>query len=160
MKIAFLDRDGVLNREIGRHVCSVEEFEILPDVIPALQFLKSKGFEFVVITNQSGIGLGLYTDNDVNEMHEILSSKIEKEDLRFLEIYYCPHHPTKTKCLCRKPEGGMVEKALAKYYADPNDCIMFGDRDRDVEAARSAGVRGVLIASNDSLLKVIEEIDI
>lgn len=157
MKIAFLDRDGVLNKEIGRHVCGPHEFEVLPDVIPSLQLLKNKGFELVIITNQSGIALGLYGHEEVHGCHEILTKTIEPSGLKFLDIYYCPHHPTKSNCLCRKPEGGMVEKALAKYYVDPADCIMFGDRDRDVKAAEAAGVRGVLLESNSGLLKAIEE---
>ena len=157
MKITFLDRDGILNREIGKHVCGVHEFEVLPDVIPALQFLKNKGFELVIITNQSGVALGLYGHEDVHACHEILTKHVAGAGIKFLDIYYCPHHPTISNCLCRKPEGGMVEKALAKYYADPADCIMFGDRDRDVQAANAAGVRGVLLESNSGLLKAIEE---
>ncbi len=159
MKIAFLDRDGILNREIGRHVFTKEEFEILPDVIPALLELHKRGFELVVVTNQSGIGLGLYGHNEVHMLHDILSYKLSEAGLKFLEVYYCPHHPTKTKCLCRKPEGGMVEKALAKYYVDPSVCIMFGDRDRDVQAATSAGVRGILLDSNSGLLNAIQQTD-
>ncbi len=160
MKIAFLDRDGVLNREIGRHVCDPSEFEILPDVVEALQKLVSLGYKLVVITNQSGIGLELYDHNLVNEVHEQLSTMLTAHGMSLLEIYYCPHHPSKTKCLCRKPEGLLLEKALGKYKVDPAYCIMFGDRERDVQAANSVGVRGVLLESNSGLLNAMKTLEL
>lgn len=160
MKIAFLDRDGVINKEIGVHVWTPEKFEILPDVIPALKLLKEKGFECVIVTNQSGIAQGFYGHEDVHLLHDILNRKLAAEGLGFLDIYYCPHHQTVSKCLCRKPEGGMVEKGLAKYYANPNDCVMFGDKQRDIDAAASAGVRGFLFESNGGLLHAILQAEI
>ena len=153
MKIAFLDRDGVINREMGSHVWQKERFEVLPDVIPAMRFLKTRGFELIIITNQSGIGLGLYNDGDVIQLHEWLQRSLSSEDIELLDIYFCRHHPENSNCLCRKPKGLMVEKALAKYDAKAGECIMFGDRERDVESARVNGVRGVLLESNSSLLE-------
>ncbi|MES2629960.1 MAG: HAD family hydrolase [Bacteroidota bacterium] len=159
MKIAFLDRDGILNKEIGVHVHKKETFEILPDVIPALLELQRKGYSCVIVTNQSGIALGYYGHEDVHLLHGILREHLSTAGIELLDIFYCPHHPSKSKCLCRKPEGIMVEKGLAKYYADPTDCIMFGDRERDVQAANSAGVRGILLDSNSGLLKAIQQTD-
>lgn len=156
MKIAFLDRDGVLNKEIGRHVSDINDFEILPGVVPALQLLSKKAYKLVVITNQSGIGLGLYGHVDVANFHQKLISHFADNGIELLEIFYCPHHPSTCKCLCRKPEGLMVEKALAKYKAKPQECIMFGDRERDVLAAEANGVRGVLMPSNGSLYQFVE----
>ncbi len=157
MKIAFLDRDGVLNREIGQHTSRLDQFEILPDVIPALQLLQQKGFELVVITNQSGVDLGTYGHKDVTRVHEYMADYFIRKNVQLLEIFYCPHHPNIGNCLCRKPKGLLIEKALAKYAAKPQECIMFGDRERDVAAAQSNGVRGVLIPSNSSLLQAVED---
>ena len=94
MKIAFLDRDGVINREMGSHVWQPERFEVLPDVIPALRYLTEKGFALIIITNQSGIGLGLYADKDVEILHDLLKADLQKHRIELLDIFYCRHHPT------------------------------------------------------------------
>lgn len=150
-KAIFLDRDGVINREVGDYVWQVDDLEINEGVVEALLELQNRDYVFVVITNQSGINKALYTHQDVHEVHDYIRNHFAGFGIRFLEMYYCPHHPDFTQCLCRKPGSLMVEKAMARFDIDPAQSYFIGDRDRDVEAATAAGVTPILIPSNDDL---------
>ena len=151
----FLDRDGVINRERGAHTWAVEDFEVLPTVDEALLLAQQAGYRLVVITNQSGIGLGLYDHADVARLHGLLAERLARQGVHFDDILYCPHHPSKGRCLCRKPGGLLLEKAMARYGLTASGSWFIGDRDRDMEAARSVGVHGILVASNEALLPVV-----
>lgn len=151
----FLDRDGVINRERGEHTWREADFEVLPDVAEAIRRTRSAGMLVVVITNQSGIGLGLYTHDHVARLHALLRGTLAHQGADLTAIYYCPHHPSKGKCLCRKPGGLLLERAMARYGIDPARSVMVGDRERDVQAAESAGVRGKLVPPNAPLLPVV-----
>ena len=156
-RAVFLDRDGVINRERGEHTWRLEDFEILPDVATALLELQRAGFALVVVTNQSGIGLGLYGHADVERLHGYLHDMLSKHGVQLTAIYYCPHHPTGGHCLCRKPGSLLLERAIARYGMDPAGSVMIGDRERDLHAAEGAGVRGILVPANAPLLPVITE---
>ncbi len=158
IKLILLDRDGVINRELGKYVTSPDDFELLPHVIPNLIKLKNAGIKVVVISNQGGIAKGLYTHQTLDKIHEKLNMALSAHCLSFDEIYYCPHHPDFSKCLCRKPESIMVEKTLARLGFDPNMAIMIGDTQRDIEAANAALVKAVKIESNQDWSFVIDEI--
>ena len=156
-KAAFLDRDGVLNRERGAHTWSMEDFEILPDVPGALIALRDAGYTLVVITNQSGIGLGLYGHHDVELIHGYLRDMLAQHGITLADILYCPHHPQQGRCLCRKPGPLLLERAIARHRLDPSRSVMIGDRQRDVDAAAGAGVRGILVEANELLIPVVME---
>jgi D-glycero-D-manno-heptose 1,7-bisphosphate phosphatase len=147
-KAIFLDRDGVLNRELGRYVCSVDEFEILPHIVNNLLKLRDAGYQLIVITNQGGIAKGLYTEKMLYDIHQKLKAELATYDVILTDIFYCPHHPDFGKCLCRKPAPLMLQKAIAKHQIDLSSSWMIGDTDRDVQAAKAAGVRSHLIQSN------------
>src|SRR5690606_26131360 len=98
-KAVFLDRDGVLNHERGKHTWTLEDFEVLPDVPQALKRLQDAGWLLVVITNQSGIGLGLYGHAEVAALHRYLHAMLAEQGVHLTEVYYCPHHPTRGRCL-------------------------------------------------------------
>ncbi len=151
----FLDRDGVINRERGEHTWRLEDFEVLPGVPEAIRALRAAGHEVVVITNQSGIGLGLYDHAAVGVVHRYLHDMLAAQGTRLTDIYYCPHHPSQGRCLCRKPGGLLLERAIARHGLDPGRSVMIGDRERDVEAAVSVGVRGILVTANAPLLPVV-----
>ncbi len=153
----FLDRDGVLNRERGEHTWRMSDFEVLPDVPAALQQAHAAGLLLVVITNQSGIGLGLYGHQDVEEVHGYLRSMLAQHGVALADIFYCPHHPSKGRCLCRKPGSLLLERAIARHDIDITRSFMIGDRERDVEAAKGAGVRGILVHHNAPLLPILEK---
>lgn len=152
----FLDRDGVVNRERGTHTWRVEDFELLPGVADAVKAAHAKGLPVVVVTNQSGIGLGLYGHADVERLHAYLHRQLALQGARLDAVYYCPHHPSQGLCLCRKPGSLLLERALARLGIDPSLSVMVGDRDRDVEAAHRAGIRGILVAPNEPLMPVLE----
>jgi D-glycero-D-manno-heptose 1,7-bisphosphate phosphatase len=156
----FLDRDGVINRELGRHTTSVEEFDMLPGVAEAVAQANKAGWTVIVITNQSGIGLGLYDHEAVDRMHRYLHDMLRTQGTAVSEILYCPHHPSSGKCLCRKPGGLLLERAAARHAIDLSRSVMIGDRERDVQAARSAGARGILVDANVSLLDTIRTHDL
>ncbi len=157
-KALFLDRDGVINREQGRHTASLDEFIVLPDVPDALALAQRAGRLLVVITNQSGIALGLYGHAEVRVMHAYLHRMLAEHGVRLTDILYCPHHPSQGRCLCRKPGGLLLERAIARHGIDPAASVMIGDRERDMNAAASVGVKGVLVTSNAPLLPVVQEL--
>lgn len=156
--LLLLDRDGVLNRERGMHTWTLADFEVLPGVAEALRWAASAGYRFAVITNQSGIGLGLYGHAEVKVLHAELRRVLDQRGVQLGDIFYCPHHPSKGKCLCRKPGGLLVERALARSGSRAETAWFIGDRDRDMEAAASAGVRGLLIEANSDLREAVAHI--
>jgi D-glycero-D-manno-heptose 1,7-bisphosphate phosphatase len=157
-RVLFLDRDGVLNRDRGEYTWRMEDFELLPGVIDGLKELSSRGYDFIVITNQGGIAKKLYDHDDVNRLHDYLKTLLEQQGISLLEIYYCPHHPDHGKCLCRKPGSLMIEKAVARFGIDPSASIMIGDMERDVNAATAAGVEAVLVPTNSNFIDVIKQL--
>jgi D-glycero-D-manno-heptose 1,7-bisphosphate phosphatase len=157
-KAVLLDRDGVLNREREDYTYRPEDFVVLPDVVAALKLLQERGYMLIVISNQSGIAKGIFSIADVEMVHAILTDYLEENGIKIKEIYYCPHHPEFGSCICRKPDSLLVEKALARFNIDPNKSFFIGDKERDVLSGKKAGVKGILIESNYSLLKAIEPI--
>lgn len=155
-KAVLLDRDGVINRERNDYTFRIEDFEILPDVYKALQLLQKAGYLLIIISNQSGIGRGLFKIEDTEKMHGYLLDKLKEENIRIEEIYYCVHHPETGSCLCRKPDSLNVEKALARFNIDPSLSYFIGDKERDILAGEKVGVKGILIESNSSLVTAIQ----
>lgn len=156
-KAIFLDRDGIINKEIGRYVSSAADFELNPGVSEFLKEMQSKGYLLIVITNQGGIAKGLYTQPELATIHEKMKSLLPH--IHFTEIYYCPHHPDFGKCLCRKPGSLLVEKALARFAIDPATSYFIGDKDRDIVCATMAGVKqAILLESNTNLMTIVHQI--
>lgn len=157
-KAIFLDRDGVLNRERGEYTYRVEDFEILSDVGSCLKELSDAGYLLIVVTNQSGIAKGLYSKGDVEIVHNYLKNELKKFGVELAGVYFCPHHPDFGKCLCRKPQSSMIERAMARFKIDASQSFLIGDKERDVEAGERVGVKGIQIPSNTSLKLVMKEI--
>lgn len=155
-KAVFLDRDGVLNRERGAHTWLLSDFEVLPGVPEVLAELQRKGWLLIVVSNQSGIGLGLYGHAEVEALHAYLHTRLAEQGAVLNAVYYCPHHPSKGRCLCRKPGSLLLEKAIARFGIDARGSLFIGDRERDAEAAVGAGVRPVLMASNADIREVVQ----
>jgi D-glycero-D-manno-heptose 1,7-bisphosphate phosphatase len=150
-KAVFLDRDGVINRDIQNYTYCIEDFELLPGVVESITELKSKGYMIIIITNQGGISKGLYKIIDVDILHRHMKSILADNGAIIDEIYFCPHHDINEKCLCRKPGSLLIEKALARFDIDPDRSFMIGDRQRDVDAGKAAGVTGILVTANSDL---------
>ena len=157
-KAVFLDRDGVINRELGHYCEKVEDFEILQDVGRSIKVLKDAGFLVIVISNQGGIAKGLYTEADVEVMRSKLCDYLLDFAATIDDFYFCPHHDSISKCLCRKPNSLMIEKAMAVYDINPALSYMIGDGKRDIEAAERAGVKGILIEPNSGILEICKQI--
>lgn len=151
-KAVFLDRDGVLNREIGDYVCRVDDFVVNPGVGECLRKFADKGYLLIMISNQGGIAKGRYTLEELGRMHQILLDELDRHGVGFAEMYFCRHHPQYTQCLCRKPLSLFFEKAIARFQLDPDLCVMIGDTERDIVAANGAGVRGIRVVPNEYLL--------
>lgn len=155
-KAVFLDRDGVINVERGDYISRFSDFEILPHVAPGLQLLRDAGYIFIVITNQGGIAKGLYDVAELTKMHTYMENELQKHNIQFQDVYYCPHHPDFGQCLCRKPNSLLVEKALSKHRINPENSIFIGDKPRDIACGEAAGVKGILIEPNENWIPKIE----
>ncbi|MGF1565296.1 MAG: D-glycero-alpha-D-manno-heptose-1,7-bisphosphate 7-phosphatase [Flavobacteriales bacterium] len=154
-KAVFLDRDGVINHDPGDYTRSLSEFHILPTVIAALKALHENGYLIILITNQGGIAKGEYTHDDVAEIHRYLRRVCAEEGVEITEIYYSPHHESTGKSLSRKPGSLMIERAMGRFNIDPQKSFMIGDKQRDLDCAAGAGVKGVLIPTNAPLIEYV-----
>jgi D-glycero-D-manno-heptose 1,7-bisphosphate phosphatase len=157
-RAVFLDRDGVLTRERPDYIKTPDELEILPGIFEPLRDLREGGFRIVVVTNQSVIGRGLATHDDMARIHEKLLRELEKNDCYVDAIYYCPHLP-EDHCDCRKPQPGMIMKAVRDLRIDLEKSWMIGDKELDMEAASNAGCVGIRVPTNsDGLAEAVHEI--
>ena len=154
-KALFLDRDGVINRERGEYTWRVDDFELLPDLIPVLENAYKKDYLIIIISNQGGIAKGIYTYEDVEACHSKFINACNQSAIKITECFYSPDHPDFTMSLSRKPSSLMLEKAIARFNIDPGKSLMVGDKDIDVEAAEKAGVKGLKIESNSSLKQIL-----
>lgn len=146
----FLDRDGTLIRDVG-YLCRQEQLEILPQVPEALRLVKSKGYQIVVITNQSAVARGRLTEDELAVIHRELLRRLARSGARVDALYYCPHHPTeglapyRIDCNCRKPNPGMIARAAAELGLAPSRSYVVGDQMIDMELAARSGAKGVWI---------------
>jgi len=150
-KVIFLDRDGIINKEIGRYVYQKQDFELLEGLGTALTRWKSMGYSFVIVTNQGGISKGLYQHSDVEFIHTYLRKWFKDQELKLLHISYCPHHNAIESCICRKPDSLMLERLIARYRISVSDSFLLGDSPRDIEAARKVGLSAHLVKANSNL---------
>lgn len=139
-KTAFIDRDGTLIEEVN-FLHRVEELRFFSFTNEAIKLLKQNGFRVVVVTNQSGIGRGIYTEDDMHSIHnKIQEDLIEKLDA----FYFCPHLPD-FGCACRKPNLGMIEQAMRDFEIDFENSWMIGDKILDVDLGFNAKVKSALV---------------
>lgn len=140
----LLDRDGVINEDSVGYIKSTEEWEPIPGSLEAISLFNQKGFKVIVITNQSGIGRGLYDERAMTEIHHKMEKMVKDKGGEIEKIYYCPHDPD-LHCSCRKPEPGMF-KAFSKEYNRPlSDLYYVGDKLADIQAAEGVGAHPILV---------------
>jgi D-glycero-D-manno-heptose 1,7-bisphosphate phosphatase len=142
----FLDRDGVINVDHG-YVSTWEQFQFLPGVPEALRELQDVGYLLVVVSNQSGIGRGYYSESDVDLLNQAIAEYLDSTaGVTLSGFYHCPHHPTEAEneyrkhCSCRKPAPGLIHRAMRDHAIDVKTSLLVGDKDSDIEAGRAAGV--------------------
>ena len=152
-RTVFFDRDGVLNKELGEYTKNADEMIVLDHARKGCKALKDRGYQLIVITNQGGIAKGLYTEDDLVGTHQKLKNEIPEIDA----IFYCPHHEVTTKCLCRKPQSLLLEKAIYLHDVDVTNSVMIGDGERDIIAASKAGIRGIKIDSNEDWTSLLDQ---
>lgn len=160
-KAVFLDRDGTINTEV-EYLYKPSDFSFIPGVIDAIRIFKELGYLVIVITNQSGVARGYYTEKDILVLHNYMNTELEKnisKDIKFDACYYCPHHPDGTiekysiNCNCRKPNPGMLEQAIKEFKEngieiDISQSYIVGDKEIDVQAGKKIGLYGnVLVRS-------------
>ncbi|MDO4878855.1 MAG: D-glycero-beta-D-manno-heptose 1,7-bisphosphate 7-phosphatase [Neisseria sp.] len=144
MKLIILDRDGVINQDRDDYVKSADEWQPLEGSMDAIAFLAQAGYTIAVATNQSGIGRGLYTMQELTEMHAKMHKLVQQAGGQIDGIWFCPH-TDKDGCNCRKPKSGMVEDILDRFNSMGETVYMVGDSLRDLQAAEAAGCRPVLV---------------
>lgn len=155
-RAVFLDRDGVINEEHG-YITKWEEFKILPQVVESIQSLKDHGFVIVVITNQSGIAKGLYTEEDVRMIHQQFNHFLAQHATSVDGFYYCPHHPQgniqeySINCHCRKPENGMILQAAEDFNLNLEASYLIGDAERDILAGKKSGLTTIRVMTGHTV---------
>lgn len=146
--VIFLDRDGIINIDTG-YTHKIEDFQFVPGILDAARAWEAAGYAIIIVTNQSGIGRGYYTDTDFRHLTEWMISEFKKESITIRAVYYCPH-PPQVKCECRKPSPGMLTEAIKTHTLNPEQCWMIGDKLSDIEAGIAAGIHNtVLIGEAD-----------
>jgi len=149
IRAVFLDRDGTINIE-KEYLYQIENFEFIPGVPEAIHRLNQAGFFVVVVTNQSGVARGYYTEEDVEILHRHITRELEKSDARVDAWLYCPHHPDgrgsyALPCSCRKPLPGMLSEAARRYTLDLQHSVMIGDKHADIAAGQAVGCHTILV---------------
>lgn len=149
-RAVFIDRDGTLNEDIG-YVSTPDDLVIYPWAAEAVRRINEAGLLAIVITNQSGIARGMYTEEDLDEIHTAMLEQLAGMGARIDAVYYCPHHPDvgrgqyRMACQCRKPRIGMLERAVREHRVDLTGSFVIGDKASDIKLAENAGARGALV---------------
>lgn len=150
---AFLDRDGVLNIDRG-YVYRPQDLEFTRTAVQAVRLLNAAGYRVIVITNQSGVARGLFGEEDVKLFHEHMNAVLADNAAHIDDFYYCPFHPDgsvprfATEHFDRKPQPGMILRAMKEWSIDVQRSFMIGDHPRDIAAAEAAGIAGILVDTN------------
>ena len=147
-KAIFLDRDGTLNKDSG-YVHKIEDFELLPGVIEGLKLLQHE-FIFIIITNQSGIGRGYYTEDDFQAFNNHLLKDLAKEGIQIKKTYFCPHKKEEN-CVCRKPKTKFINQAISEFNIDLKKSWMIGDHPSDVQLGTNAGCSTVFLLTGHGM---------
>ncbi len=144
----FLDRDGIINVDHG-YVSKIEDFEFNKGIFELLLFLQSQGFLLIVVTNQSGIGRGYYTQEDYMTLTSYMVESLMKEGVKIDAVFHCPHTP-EDRCKCRKPQTGMLRAAKKQFDIDMRNSWMIGDKESDMLVGKNAGISNRIYLSKDS----------
>lgn len=148
----FIDRDGTINVDVD-FLSSPSQLQLIPRSAEAIRELNDLGIAVVVITNQSGIARGLYTEDDLRRVHEAMDSELKKFGATVLEYLYCPHHPEeglppyRIECECRKPKPGMLKQAKQKYGFSLTRSFVVGDKCIDVQTGKAVGAVAIQVAT-------------
>jgi D-glycero-D-manno-heptose 1,7-bisphosphate phosphatase len=152
-KAIFLDRDGVIVEDTG-YISSPGELILFPDIIPVLKKLQHC-FRLIVVTNQSGVARGYFTEEDLFVINERVIQMLAHHSVGLDAIYYCPHHPQvgndeyRIKCECRKPKAGLLRLAAEEFGIELEKSFLIGDQETDIQAGRAIGIKTIKINRNE-----------
>lgn len=163
IKIAFLDRDGVINsNKLNKgYIGYLKHFRWVPGAVKAIKFLNVKKYKVIVVTNQSGVARGFFTIKDVKKIHSYIQKKLKKKDAKIDAFYFCPFHKDgvikrfKKNSLLRKPNIGMFRLAQKRWSIDTKNSFMIGDQKTDMEFSKRAKIKGYLF-NQKNLYKFIK----
>lgn len=164
-KALFLDRDGVINVEKD-YLYKIDDFEFIDGIFELCEYYISRGYLIFVVTNQSGIARGFYTENDFNTLTSWMIKEFLKHNIKIQKVYFCPHHPDITgQCECRKPNPKMLFDAMNEFDIDMSNSIIIGDKQRDIDAGLNAGLNETYLFDesnqivNSSATKIVNKLE-
>lgn len=155
-KVIFLDRDGTINYDYG-YVYEVDRFQIIPGAIEGMKILQDMGYKLIIVTNQSGIARGYYSEQSFMKINCWMLKELERFGIKIAKVYYCPHLPKAEnkqyaiECNCRKPKIGLFQKAIREFNIDTSNSYAIGDNIRDLSICKSTDVKGILLANSDQV---------
>ena len=146
IKTIFLDRDGVINKEVN-YLHKIEDFQFIDGIFEACNHFLKLGYKIIIVTNQSGIARGYFKENDYHNLSNWMLKQFQKKSIDILDIFYCPHGP-ESNCNCRKPSPGMFFKAQDKHDIDMKNSWLIGDKEDDIIAGINSGIlKTILVRS-------------
>lgn len=146
-KAVFIDRDGVIVEDPG-YVHKLEDFKLIPNAVEGLKLLKN--YKLFIITNQSGIGRGIYNVEDFLKFNNHLLNELKKHNIKIEKIYYCPHKP-EDDCECRKPKIKFLKEAEKKFSIDLKKSFVIGDKKADIKMGKNAGCKTILVLTGNGM---------
>ena len=152
-KACFLDRDGVLNEDVG-YLHKSQDFKWIGGAVEAIKLLKKNNFLVIVITNQSGINRGYYTSKDVINLHQWMNKILKREGIQINDFFFSEDLPNNNPESRRKPSPKMINEAVEKYNLDKTRCFMVGDKNTDLIAAKNASIKGFLFKGGNLSVKI------
>ena len=146
IKTIFLDRDGVINKEVN-YLHEIGSFIFINGIFEACKHFITAGYKIIIITNQSGISRGYYSQNDYQTLTSWMLKRFEDNSISILDVFHCPHEPN-SNCECRKPKPGMLLDAKVKYKINMSSSWLIGDKETDIIAANNAGISNTIIVKS------------
>ena len=150
IKTIFLDRDGVVNKEIN-YLYKIDDFEFIEGIFDACLYFQNLGYEIIIVTNQSGIARGYYNESDYKIITNWMLAQFRDRGITILDTFHCPHGP-KSTCECRKPKPGMFIEAKKTHNTDMKNSWMIGDKEVDIKAANAAGIKNTILVRSGHVI--------
>ena len=145
-KTIFLDRDGVINKEVN-YLHKIDDFEFINGIFDTCIYFQKLGYKIIIITNQSGISRGYYTEKQYQIVTKWMLNEFLNNQVQILDIFHCPHSP-EANCNCRKPNPGMLLDAKSKHNIDMKKSWMIGDKENDIIAANKSGITNTILVKS------------